>query len=218
MYSTRTTAIAAGVFFLITHVTSIVAVLLYAPALADPLAGDPNAVLLGTVLDSILAFTVVGTAVALYPIVRRVSEGFAVGYVALRTLESSVILAGVVMLMAAMAVRTTSPEVAAGFVAVYQQTFIVGPGFVCAVNTVVLAWVLYRSRLVPRVIPILGLIGGPVILAVNLSKAFGTFDAISSWASVGVVPIFAWEISLAIYLIAKGPRDRSREGLVRAAG
>lgn len=187
-----TPARAAGIFFLITHVTSVGAVLFY--------AASPDLVLLGTLLDVILAVTVVGTGVALYPIVRRESEAFALGYAALRTLEAGVILVGVVAMMA-------------GMVGLYEKTFIVGPGFICAFNTVTLAWILYRSRLVPRFIPILGLIGGPVIFLVNLAKVFDVFDSIPG-IGVLVVPIFAWEICLAVYLIAKGPRDVSRRGLV----
>lgn len=201
MYSPRTTAIAAGVFYLITHVTSVMAVLLYAPTLADPAAGDTNTVLVGTLLDVILAFGVVGTAIALYPVVRRASEGFALGYVALRTLESSVILVGVVMLMTAMMIRDNPAS--AVLIDAYKMTFIVGPGFVCGVNTVVLAWLLFRSQLVPRFIPVLGLIGGPLVLLANIAKEFGVYDQIPG-LGVTVVPIFAWEICLAVYLIVKG--------------
>jgi len=211
MYSPRTSARAAGIFYLITHVTSVAAVLLYAPTLADPAAGGTNAVLVGTVLDTILAFAVVGTSLALYPLIRRTSEGFALGYVALRTLEAAVILTGVVALAAAMNVRGT--EFSAPLIELYTLTFIVGPGFVCALNTVVLAWLLYRSKLVPRFIPILGLVGGPLVLLVNLGKLF---DLPVEWAGFTVVPIFAWEICLAIFLIVRGLREPAETGAVPA--
>lgn len=220
MYSSRTTAIAAGIFYLITHVTSVAAVLLYAPTLADATAGDTNTVLVGTLLDVVLAIAVVGTSIAVYPVVRRVSEGFALGYVALRTLEASVILVGAVMLATAMMLRENPAS--AALIEAYKLTFIVGPGFICGVNTVVLAWVLLRSQLVPRFIPVLGLIGGPLVLLVNVAKVFGTADQIPG-LGITVVPIFAWEISLAIYLIARGfrattlaQREDAREELVRS--
>ncbi len=220
MYSSRTTAIAAGIFYLITHVTSVAAVLLYAPTLADATAGDTNTVLVGTLLDVVLAIAVVGTSIAVYPVLRRVSEGFALGYVALRTLEASVILVGAVMLATAMMLRENPAS--AALIEAYTLTFIVGPGFICGVNTVVLAWVLLRSQLVPRFIPVLGLIGGPLVLLVNVAKVFGTADQIPG-LGITVVPIFAWEISLAIYLIARGfrattlaQREDAREELVRS--
>lgn len=220
MYTSRTTAIAAGIFYLITHVTSVAAVLLYAPTLANATAGDTNTVLVGTLLDVVLAIAVVGTSIAVYPVVRRVSEGFALGYVALRTLEASVILVGAVMLATAMMLRENPAS--AALIEAYKLTFIVGPGFICGVNTVVLAWVLLRSQLVPRFIPVLGLIGGPLVLLVNVAKVFGTADQIPG-LGITVVPIFAWEISLAIYLIARGfrsttlaQREDAREELVRS--
>jgi hypothetical protein len=89
-------------------------------------------------------------------------------------------------------------------VAVHNWTFLVGPGLVVGVNTVVLAVALYRFRLVPRFIPILGLIGGPLVFASDLGVMFGVYPQESGITAVGAVPVFAWEISLAIYLIAKG--------------
>lgn len=124
MYTARQSAIAVGVFFLITHVTSVLAAFVfYAPVLADPgfaLDGvSPAGVRFGGLLDVLLALAVVGTSVAAYPIVKPVSEGFAMGYVALRTLEAGVILIGVVLLMAATTLHgTSSLDIAKGFVSV----------------------------------------------------------------------------------------------------
>ena len=200
MYTARQTAIAAGILYLVTHVTSVVTRVVF---FAGPLSGaaaDPTLVRLGVLSEVVLALAVAGTSIALYPVVRRVSEGFALGYVALRTLEAGVILTGAVAMVAFVSLGDPS------LVVLYDWTFVVGPGLICGVNTVVLAWVLYRSRLVPRFIPVLGLIGGPLVLAVNVTKVFGVFGAIESWAGVSVLPIFAWEICLAVYLIARGLR------------
>jgi len=206
MITARQTAIAAGVFFLITHVTSITArFVLFDGTVADPTSAAPAMILIGALLDAVLAIAVVGTAIAVYPVVRRASEGFALGYVALRTLEASVILTGVVMMLGVVSVNDSSLRGA--LVAIYDLTFIVGPGLVCGVNTVVLAAVLYRSRLVPRFIPMLGLIGGPLVIAINVAKLFAGGD-LPSWLGVTVVPIFAWELCLAVYLIARGFRER----------
>ena len=207
----RKQAITAGVLYLITHVTSIAAVVLYGGFLDDPLgAGGDTRVLIGGLCDVLLAISVVGTAVALYPVVKRHGEGLAIGYVGLRTLEAAVIVAGVVALLAVVTLRqdgvATAP-VAEGLVAVRDCTFLVGPGLVCGTNTVVMAALMYRSRLVPRFIAVLGLVGGPLVFGWNLLSMFGGTELFSAVAVLFVAPVFAWEICLAVYLIAKGFRS-----------
>ena len=97
--SHRTTAIVAGACYLVTHVTSIGAVILYTPVLANShfiiSSGSATQVLLGAFCEIILAFGNIGTAVALFPVVKRYNEGVALGYVALRTLESGIIVVGI---------------------------------------------------------------------------------------------------------------------------
>ena len=214
----RSTAITAGVLYLVTHVTSIAAVVLYGGFLDDPLrSGGDTRVLVGGLCDVVLAMAVVGTAVALYPVVRRSSEGLAIGYVGLRTLEAAVIVAGVVALLAVVTLRqsgaATAP-VAEGLVAVRDWTFLIGPGLVCGTNTVVLAALMYRSRLVPRFIAVLGLVGGPLVFSWNLLAMFGGTELFSAVAVLFVVPVFAWELCLAIYLIAKGFRPTAAPAVV----
>ena len=215
----RRLAIAAGVLYLITHVTSVPAAFLYGPVLSNPdyiVGPGPDArVLWGGFLEVLCALAIVGTAVALYPVVRRYHEAGALGYVGLRTLEAGIIAAGVVPLLAVVALRQQAAGVGGAdpaalvalgqaLVAAHTGTVLLGPGLVCGVNTVVLASVLLRSGLVPRVIPVLGLIGGPLVFAYNTARLFGASEQDLSWAALGVVPIFAWEVSLALRLIAKG--------------
>lgn len=201
----------AGVLFFITHVTSVGAVALYSAGGFDttkPLRGR-TAVLQGGLLEVILAAAVVGTSVALYPALRRRSHGLATAYVALRTLEASVILAGVVAILpvvarpATMAAPGIDPAVGAGLRLLHDWTFLVGPGLINPINTVVLAWLLLTSRAVPRPIPTLGLGGAVLIGSVNLFVMFGHIDP----QPLAAVPIFLWEISLAIYLIVRGITD-----------
>ncbi len=218
MDRTRRDALAVGALYLITHVTSVTALVLYGPVVnhIDHLdEADSVSVFAGGLLEVILALAVVGTAVALYPTVRRHSPAGAVGYVALRTLEASTILVGVVTLLAAVTVRQqhsgtsdSASSVVAGqaLVAVHNWIFLIGVGLVVGVHTVVLAYALYRSRLVARFIPVLGLVGGPLVFASNIGVMFGAYPQASTITAVGAVPVFAWEISLAGYLIVKGFR------------
>lgn len=199
----------AGILYLLTHVTSVGAVVLYGGSglLPATLAGR-TPVLVGGVLDVVLAAAVVGTSVALYPLLRPHGPAAAAAYVGLRTLEASVILTGVVTLLAVVAapgvaaVPAVPDDVASALVRVHEWTFVVGPGLVCPINTVVLAWLLLRRGLVAGWIPILGLIGGPLIGVVNLAVLFGLTPAVP----VAALPIFAWEVSLAVHLLVRGLR------------
>jgi hypothetical protein len=219
MNSHRRLAIAAGVFFLITHVTSVGARFLYGPILSDPDyivgSGPDTQVQLGALFDVILAMANIGTGVALYPVVRRWNEAGALGYACLRTLEASIIAVGVVPLLAVVTVRqqlagaagadtATLVTLGSALVQFYEWTFLVGPGLVVPFHTVLMAFLLYRSRLVARFIPVLGLIGGPLVLAVNTALVFGIIEDLSGLVGALVIPIFAWEVSLALWLIVKG--------------
>lgn len=206
----RSTARLAGALYLTTHVTSVAAVILYGGAPTHPSStlGDRTAVLTGGLLEVLLAAAVVGTSVALYPLLRPHGTGLASAYVALRTLEASVILAGVVALLPVVAGPSTmnapmlGSGVAEGLQLVHAWTFLVGPGLICPINTVVLAWLLLRRGLVPRVIPVIGLVGGPLVGLANLAVMYGQ----SSPQPLAALPIFAWEVSLALYLMVRGLR------------
>jgi hypothetical protein len=219
MTSSRRTAVVVGVLFLITHVTSVPALLLYGPVLNHSEyivgSGPDGHVLLGAFLEVILALAIVGTGVAVYPIVKGQNESVALGYVGLRTLEAGVIAAGIVPLLAIVTLRqdlTSGADVALGsaLVSFHNWTFLIGPSFVCGTNTVLLAYLLYRSGLVPRFIAVLGLVGGPLVFASGAAQLFGLYEQISAWSAIAAVPVFAWEICLAVYLIARGFRPSAR--------
>ena len=219
MTSTRRTAVIAGVLFLVTHVTGVGALVLYTPVLDDPGyivgAGPDTQVLLGVFLEVVLTLAVVGTAVALFPVVKRQNEGVALGYVGLRVLEAGIIAVGVVPLLAVVTLRQNLAEAAgadvvtlgSALVALNRWTFLVGPSMVLGTSTVLLAYLLYRSGLVPRFISVLGLVGGPLAFASGTATMFGVYDQISVVAAIAVVPVFAWEICLAVHLIARGFRS-----------
>ncbi|GAA3048048.1 DUF4386 domain-containing protein [Streptomyces glomeratus] len=216
MTSTRRSAAVAGVLFLVTHITSVTALVLYGPALDHPRfitgSGAQAPVILGAFLEVVLALSIVGTAVTLFPVVKRTSEAVALGYVGLRTLEAGVVAVGVVPMLALVTLRRDlAPHSGAvplgqAMVALHNWTFLVGPSLVCGTNTVLLAHLLYRSRLVPRFIPVLGLIGGPLVFASGAAQMFGLIDQISVWAALAAVPVFAWEVCLALVMLIKGFR------------
>ena len=217
--SPRKIAIAAGVCYLVSDFPAFAAVILYSPILNNVNyivgSGPDSGVLLGAFLELIVAFAVVGTAVALFPVVRRQNEAVALGYVGLRTLEAGIIAIGVVSLLTVVTLRQhlvgaggtdTASLVALGksLVAFHNWTFLIGPGFTSGANTVLMAYLMYSSRLVPRSIPALGLIGGPLVFASATAVLFGLYPQYSVVPAVAALPEFAWELTLAIYLIVKG--------------
>lgn len=198
----------AALLYLATWITSVAAVALYGGSALDPdarLAGRAP-VLLASLLEVVLAVAVVGTSLALFPVLRRHGAGSAIGYVALRTLEASVILVGVVAILPVVARPATiggsglAPDVAAGLHLLHDWTFLVGPGLINPVNASVLALLLWRRRLVPRFVPALGAVGSAIVLVMNLLVMFGQTRPVPVLA----LPLFAWEISLAAVLVLRG--------------
>lgn len=215
--SARKAALVAGVFYLVTFASSIPAVFLLGPVLGNPdyvlSAGNDTSVIWGSLLDLVNAFACVGTAVALFPVLKRHGEGLALGFVTSRLFEAAVIAIGVVSLLAVVTLRqavaggaNAESLVGAGqaLVAVRDWTFLLGPGTIPAINALLLGYLLFRSRLVPRIIPILGLIGAPLLLMSATLTMFGLNTQVSVLSAVATLPIFLWELSLGLYLTFKG--------------
>jgi hypothetical protein len=213
MSSTRKTALVAGIFYLITFI-SIPTLFLYGPVKnhRDWIlgSGGHTAVLVGGFLEVIVGLAGIGTAVTLYPVLKRQNEGMALGFVTTRLLEGSMIFAGVVSLLSLVTVRHYPGGAAAlvatgaSHVAVYNWTFLLGQSLMPAINALLLGTLLYRSRLVPRALPVLGLIGAPLLLAADIATLFGAIGQFSAWAAVAALPIAAWEFSLGVWLVVKG--------------
>jgi hypothetical protein len=72
------------------------------------------------------------------------------------------------------------------------------------VNSTLLAYLMHKSQLVPRSIAVLGMVGGPLIFASSIAVMFGLYEQASAGGMVIALPVFAWEVSLAVWMIAKG--------------
>jgi hypothetical protein len=208
--SLRKIALTAGVFYLLTFV-SIPTAFLYAPISAPNYIigpGPDNGVILGAVLEIIVALAGIGTAVALYPVVKRQNESLALGFVASRTLEACTIFADVVCLLALVTLRRAgagADAVVTGKALVTLYTwFKLGQNLMPAVNALLLGSLLYRSRLVPRILPLLGLIGAPVLLANTVVTMFGITGPLFLLTGIFFLPVAVWELSLGIWLTFKG--------------
>jgi hypothetical protein len=220
MTSLRKTALVAGIFYLITFI-SIPTLALYGPVKNHRdwilSSGTHTGVLVGGFLEVIVALAGIGTAVTLYPVVKRQNEGVALGFVAARVLEGCMIFAGVVSLLSLVTLRhdlggaagaNTAALVTTGasHVAFYNGTFLLGQTLMPCINALLLGTLMYRSRLVPRVIPVMGLIGGPLLIIAVFATLLGQHSSLAGLANLPVIPVAAWEFSLGVWLTVKGFR------------
>ncbi|MBP1609921.1 MAG: conserved rane protein of unknown function [Acidobacteria bacterium] len=208
--SLRKISLAAGVLYLLTFV-SIPTGILYAP-IKDPNyivgSGPDTGVIFGGVLEIIVALAGIGTAVALYPVVKRQNEGVALGFVGARVLEASTNFAGVVSLLTAVTLRQAGAGAEGlvtgrALIALYNW-FHLGQNLMPAVNDLLLGFLLYKSRLVPRVLPLMGLIGAPLLVANTIATMFGITGPVFVLTAIGVLPVALFEFSLGVWLTFNG--------------
>jgi hypothetical protein len=212
--NTRKLAMAAGVLYLVTFVASIPTLGLKAPLVDHPDwilgHGSDTGVILACLMDFVCAIAGVGTAIALYPVVRRLRPTAAIGFIASRTIEGVILVVGAISLLSVVTLRGSGSDPASlltasrSLIAAHHWAFLFGPGFMPAINALFLATVIYRFRLVPRVIPLMGLVGAPLLLTSGLITMFGGFAQTSSAAFLFALPIAAWEFSLGVYMTVKG--------------
>jgi hypothetical protein len=212
--TTHRTAIVVGVLFLVTEVAAIGGKLLQQPALGSGYldAGAVGPARAGSLLELVLALACIGTGVALYPILRPHQPGVALGYVAGRLLEAVTIVIGLLSVLSITSLRESAlgadaPDASRAvetLATMHDWAFQVGPNFILGVNSLLLAYLLYRSRLVPRFIALLGLVGGTLIVASGTLLVLGVVEMYAPITFMIALPVFAFEVSLATYLIAKG--------------
>lgn len=155
---------------------------------------------------------------ALFPIVRRQNESMALGVVGLRILEAGAVVAGLISLLAVVSLRDSAAAgadraaltaIGQALVAFHNWTFLIGPNLALGVSTTLLAYLVFGSHLVPRWIGGLGMAGGTLIFLAAVGELFGLFDQVSTWGFVLAVPVFAWELSFAFWMLIKGFRPSS---------
>lgn len=235
MNSMRKTALIAGLFYLITFV-SIPTLVLYGPVHdADYIIGhgSNNAVIFGGILELIVGLAGIGTAIALYPVVKRQSEWRALGFVGARVLEAAGIFAGVASILTMVSLRhdgagTDALVTGQALIAFYDSMFLVSQGFIPAINALLLGSLLFQSRLVPRALPLLGFVGAVLLITSGGATLFGLWDRVSAMAGLSAMPIAVWEFGLGLWLTFKGfnaseitsesaSAERSETGNVRVA-
>jgi len=208
MTSLRKSSLVAGLFYLVTFVSIPAPFFFYAGVRAPNFLvgpGPDTPVFIGAILEIIVALAGIGTAAALYPVIKRQGQARAIGLVASRTLEAALIIAGIVTLLSIVTLRQAGVG-ASGLVtgqaltAQYTWMFHLSQSLIPIINAVLLGSLLYQSRLVPRALPVIGFIGATLLLAVWFAVLFGLIGSTSAPAGIAGLTIAAWEFSLGIYL------------------
>ena len=221
MNPTRRTALVAGLFYLLTFVSTptlgLYAVVKGAGYVTGP--GPDSGAVLGGFLEVLVGLAGIGTAVTLYPVIRRYGESLALGFVAARILEGAMIFVGVVSIVSLISLRAataadpgsagTALVLADSLGAAYNAAFLLGQSLMPGLNALLLGSLLLRSGLVPRGLPLIGLVGAPLHLTAVVLTYFGVLDRISTVTILAALPIAVWEFSLGVYLVVKGFRTPS---------
>jgi hypothetical protein len=217
----RRTAYVVGWLFVITYITSIAAKFSFYPPFLDNAnyvvgGGEDSRVLWGAFSEMILIIANIGTAVALYPVLRRRFPVLSLSFVTARVMESVFIAVGILAVVTLVTLRqdysgaagadaSALAAVGHALVTLQEWTFNLGPAFVVGVgNGIILGYMMYRTGLVPRAMALLGLIGGALIVASGTAVIFGVIEAGSTAQNLASIPEFFWELSFGIYLIVKG--------------
>ncbi|MFZ1683019.1 MAG: DUF4386 domain-containing protein [Candidatus Zixiibacteriota bacterium] len=226
--SYRTTAVVTGILFLTTDITAIVGLLLYQPLLTNPqfiTSADVShtPIYIGALLETVLAVCNAGTALALYPILKKQNQSLALGYVIFRALEATIILVGVMSILTVLTLRLDflavggNPEVyqmiGKAFVAFQRWTFLFGPNIVLPLNAAILGYLLFKSKLVPRYISSLYLFDAPVLFTSSILILFGCYSQTSVPAIVIAMPMLAFELLFSGWLIVKGFNQTALDSL-----
>jgi hypothetical protein len=221
--NTRTSSKIVGIFFILAAISSIIGLALYNPILngSDYLsngAAHSNEIILGAVLELILVVTAVGTATTMFPILRKHNETVALWHLCFRFLEAVIIVIGIISVLSLLTlskvyVATINPNItdfqASGEVlkAIHDWTFLLGPNFMLGINTFMYSFIFYKSRLIHKFIPKIGMTGAILTFLASILEMFGVINQVSVWGALMSLPVFVNEMTLAIYLIAKGFKE-----------
>lgn len=223
-----TASVITGIFFIAATVSAIIGLKLYDPLLRDPnylIEGAKRAseITGGALGELITCCANIGTAIMLYPYLRKFNESIGMGYVCFRFLEVVFIAIGVVSMLSLLAVSqsvtagasdsSSAKTIGETLKSVYGWTFLLGPNFILGINTLLYSYVFYRTQLVPKGLAIFGLIGAVMIFVAGLLQMFGVVVQLSVGHLIMSAPIAVYEMVLAGWLIVKG-YDSSRMGVL----
>lgn len=209
--SPRKIAVRAGILYLLTFVSVPTLSLYNSIHIPNYIisAGPDTNVLIGCILEIIVALAGIGTAVALFPVFKKQNEQLALSFIGVRVLEAATIFVGVAFLLAVVTLRQAglgNDALITGqtLVALYDRIFLIGQSFIPAVDDAIIGYLFYKSRLIPRTLAIIGLIGVPVLIAGDVLVLFGFLVQRDPSTAMFAIPVALFEFSLGILLVVKG--------------
>lgn len=211
MSSSRKISLAAGILYLLTFV-SIPTLALYSQVKSASYilgAGPDTVAVIGGILEVIVALAGIGTAIVLFTMLKKQNSVFALGLVASRVLEACSIFVGVAFILTIVTLRQTGAGADALIIShtlaiLYDRIFLLSQSFLPAINDLLLGFLLYKSRLVPRGLSLIGIVGGPVLIAGYLAVMFGLVGQHDPLANLSALFVALFEFSLGIWLVSKG--------------
>lgn len=211
MRSLRKTSLVAGILYVLTFI-SIPTLFIYSQVKSANYivgSGPDTPAIIGGILEIIIALAGIGTAVVLYPVLRKQNESAALSLVAARILESGTIFVGVAFILSIVTLRQSgagadSLATSHGLAVLYERIFLLGQSFMPAICDLLLGFLLYQSRLVPRGLSLIGIVGGPILLIGFFAILFGLIGLRAPLAGLFAIPVALFEFSLGIYLVVKG--------------
>jgi hypothetical protein len=220
-------AVIAGIFFIVATVSAIIGLKLYDPILNNPeflTSGIVNSdkIVWGAIFECILAFTALGTAIIMFPYLRKHNESWGLGYVCFRLLEVVFILAGIVCMLSIVVLNNEYMHSTNAAVQSFQAsarilktikdwTFVFGPHFMLGINTFIYSLIFFQTKLVPRKLSVLGMAGAILIFSAAILEMFGIISQYSGEIIIMALPIAVYEMILAVWLIVKGFNQRPNE-------
>lgn len=209
--SLRKTSLIAGVLYLLTFISIPTLALYKEVKSANYLigTGTNTSAIIGGLLEIIVALAGIATAVVLFPVLKKQNKTMALGLVAARILEAGTIFVGVAFILSIVTLRQEGAGAEAlgishALVTLYHRIFLLGQSFMPAVCDLLLGILLYKSRLVPRVISVIGIVGAPILIVGYITVMFGIFGRLDLLPALSAVPVALFEFSLGIWLIVKG--------------
>ena len=211
MIAHRKISLTAGILYLLTFV-SIPTLSMYSAAKGANYitSGGPDTMaIVAGILEIIVALAGIGTAVVLFPMLKKQNEGAALGLVASRTLEASSIFLGVAFILSVVTLRQTgagadSLVVGHTLVNLYDRVFLLSQSFMPAINDLLLGFLLFKSRLVPRALSMIGIVGGPILLVGYFAVMFGLIEQHAPSTGLFAALVALFELSLGIWLVVRG--------------
>lgn len=211
MHPLRKISLTAGILYLITFISIPTLSLYNAIHMPNYVTGNgpDSAAIIGGILEIIVALASMGSAIALYPVLKKQNDGLALGLVASRILEAGTIFVGVAFILTVVTMRQEGSGANAlatshALMILYDRIFLLGQSFMPAINDMLLGYLLYQSKLVPRGLSLIGIIGGPILLIGHYAIQFNLIGQHAPITGLFAIPVALFEFSLGIYLIIKG--------------